>query len=168
MIQPQSAVRTALVAVYNVAYSFDREFSYIIPEEMTEKAAAGVRVVVPFGRGGRKRAGLILEVKETVPDRKLKSLVSVVDSEPVISGEMMKMIFWLKENTFCTYYDAVRTILPSGMNIRVNEKYELCEGAVLSSLSGEELNLVCFLKNASSKESLMNSLTAHQILKRLL
>lgn len=151
MIQPQSAVRTALVAVYNVAYSFDREFSYIIPEEMTEKAAAGVRVVVPFGRGGRKRAGLILEVKETVPDRKLKSLVSVVDSEPVISGEMMKMIFWLKENTFCTYYDAVRTILPSGMNIRVNEKYELCEGAVLSSLSGEELNLVCFLKNASSK-----------------
>lgn len=144
-------VRTALVAVYNVAYSFDKPFSYIIPPEMYETAVCGVRVIVPFGRGGRKRAGLILGVSECDPGRKLKSLISTVDNEPVINEEMMDMIHWLKENTFCTYYDAVKTILPSGMNIRVNEKYELAEGAVYSSLSDEELNIVCFLKNASGR-----------------
>ncbi|MBE6853662.1 MAG: primosomal protein N' [Ruminococcus sp.] len=148
-MQTQAVVRTALVAVYNIAYTFDKPFSYIIPEELYETAVCGVRVIIPFGRGGRKRAGLIIGVTEAVPDRKLKSVISVVDSEPVINDEMMEMIFWLKENTFCTYYDAVKTILPSGMNIRINEKYELSEGIVYSSLTSEELNLVCFLKNAS-------------------
>lgn len=147
----KSAVRTAKVAVYNIAYQADRPFSYIIPDNLYDKAVCGVRVIIPFGRGGRKRAGLILSVTEEVPEMKLKPLLSVVDSSPVISEEMMKMIVWLKENTFCTYYDAVRTILPSGMNIRVNEKFELCEDMISADLTDEERNLVSFLKNASSK-----------------
>ncbi len=146
------SVRTAQVAVYNVAYSFDKPFSYIIPQELYETAVRGVRVIVPFGRGGRKRAGLILETEDGTPDMKLKSIVSVVDRQPVINDEMMDMIYWLKENTFCTYYDAIKTVLPSGMNITVNEKYELSDGIVLSSLSDEELNVVCFLKNAKTRK----------------
>lgn len=146
-----AVVRTALVAVYNLAYPVDKPFSYIIPEELYETAVCGVRVIIPFGRGGRKRAGLIIGISEEVPSMKLKKIISVADSAPVLNDEMMQMVFWLKENTFCTYYDAVKTILPSGMNIRVNEKYELSEGNILSSLTSEELNLVCFLKNASGK-----------------
>ena len=146
------SVRTALVAVYNIAYSFDKPFSYIIPQELYETAVRGVRVIVPFGRGGRKRAGLILSTEDGTPDIKLKSIVSIVDSSPVINDEMMDMIYWLKENTFCTYYDAIKTVLPSGMNITVNEKYELSDGIVLSSLSDEELNVVCFLKNAKTRK----------------
>ncbi len=150
-MQTASAVVTAKVAVYNIAYQADKPFSYIVPDSMRDTAVRGVRVIVPFGRGGKKRAGLILEVSEEIPSMKLKSLVTVVDREPVVNEEMMRMIIWLKENTFCTYYDAVRTILPSGMNIRVSEKYELCDGFVLSSLPDEERNLVCLLKNTSSK-----------------
>ena len=144
-------VRTAVVAVYNVAYSFDKPFSYIVPLELYETAVRGVRVIVPFGRGGRKRAGLILDIEDSTPQIKLKPLVSVVDTEPVINSEMLEMIYWLKENTFCTYYDAIKTILPSGMNITVNEKYELTGSAVYSSLTDEERNIVCFLKNARSR-----------------
>ncbi|MBP1566744.1 MAG: primosomal protein N' [Oscillospiraceae bacterium] len=150
-MQNYGRVRTATVAVYNVAYSFDKPFSYVIPSEFYETAVPGVRVVVPFGRGGRKRAGLILSVDECVPDMRLKPVISVVDHEPVINDEMMDMVYWLKENTFCTYYDAIKTILPSGMNITVNEKYELADGAMYSSLTDEELNIVCFLKNAKSR-----------------
>ncbi len=150
-MQNQGMVRTATVAVYNVAYSFDRPFSYIVPRELYETAVPGVRVIVPFGRGGRKRAGLILSVDERVPDIRLKQIVSVADKEPVLDDEMMELVYWLKENTFCTFYDAIKTILPSGMNITVDEKFELVDGVVLSSLSEEELNIVCFLKNARNK-----------------
>ncbi|MBE6842339.1 MAG: primosomal protein N' [Ruminococcus sp.] len=150
-MQDYGRVRTAAVAVYNVAYSFDKPFSYLIPPELYGTAVPGVRVVVPFGRGGRKRAGLILSVDECIPDIRLKRIISVVDHEPVINDEMMDMVYWLKENTFCTFYDAIKTILPSGMNITVNEKYELADGAMYSSLTDEELNIVCFLKNAKSR-----------------
>lgn len=146
------SVRTAQVAVYNVAYSFDKAFSYIIPPEYYENAVPGVRVIVPFGRGGRKRAGLILSVDDDPPEIKLKPIISVVDSQPVVSGEMMDLIYWLRENTFCTYYEALRTVIPSGMNITVSEKYELSDGTVYSSLTDEELNIVCFLKNAKNKK----------------
>jgi len=149
-MQKENAVRTAKVAVYNIAFQADKPFSYIIPDNLYETAVCGVRVIVPFGRGGKKRAGLILSVSEEVPGMKLKALASVVDSSPVVSEEMMNMIIWLKENTFCTYYDAVRTILPSGMNIRVNEKYRLCENYSHADLSEEESNLVSFLEKASS------------------
>lgn len=158
----ETAVRTAKVAVYNIAYQADKPFSYIIPEDLCETAVCGVRVIIPFGRGAKKRAGLILEVTEEVPQMKLKSLISVVDREPVISSEMMNMIVWLKENTFCTYYDAIRTILPSGMNIRVNEKYELCENISLSGLSEDECSLVSLLKNASSKREFDELLDSSQ------
>ena len=150
-MQTVPAVRTARIAVYNIAYTADRPFSYLIPEDMYEAAVCGVRVIVPFGRGGRKRVGLILSVADEVPSMKLKSVVSVVDREPVVSPEMMRMILWLKENTFCTFYEALRTIIPSGMNISINEKYELCENADLTCLTDEERNLAGFLKNAASE-----------------
>ena len=147
-MQTVPAVRTARIAVYNIAYTADRPFSYLIPEDMYEAAVCGVRVIVPFGRGGRKRVGLILSVADEVPSMKLKSVVSVVDREPVVSPEMMRMILWLKENTFCTFYEA---ILPSGMNISINEKYEFCENADLTDLTDEERNLAGFLMNAASE-----------------
>ena len=150
-MQTVPAVRTARIAVYNIAYTADRPFSYLIPEDMYEAAVCGVRVIVPFGRGGRKRVGLILSVADEVPSMKLKSVVSVVDREPVVSPEMMRMILWLKENTFCTFYEALRTIIPSGMNISINEKYELCENADLTDLTDEERNLAGFLMNAASE-----------------
>jgi primosomal protein N' (replication factor Y) len=150
-MQTVSAVRTARIAVYNIAYTADRPFSYLIPEDMYEAAVCGVRVIVPFGRGGRKRVGLILSVADEVPSMKLKSVLSVVDREPVVSPEMMRMILWLKENTFCTFYEALRTILPSGMNISINEKYSFCEDADFTGLTEEESNLAGFLKNAASE-----------------
>ncbi len=150
-MQTVPAVRTARIAVYNIAYTADRPFSYLIPEDMYEAAVCGVRVIVPFGRGGRKRVGLILSVADEVPSMKLKSVLSVVDREPVVSPEMMRMILWLKENTFCTFYEALRTILPSGMNISINEKYSFCEDADFTCLTDEERNLAGFLKNAASE-----------------
>ena len=57
-----SSVLIAKIAIENTAYSFDREFSYLIPEGLLHDCAAGKRVLVPFGRGNRKRQGIITEV----------------------------------------------------------------------------------------------------------
>ena len=53
----------AEIAVEKAAYSFDKAFDYTIPDSMQSKAVAGVRVLVPFGRGNRKRQGIITAVR---------------------------------------------------------------------------------------------------------
>lgn len=138
----------ALVAVSAASIAFDKAFSYLIPEYLSEKAVPGVRVLIPFGKGNRKRVGLILEIKKLNEDEsgKLKPIISAADSSPVLNKEMLDMVNWLRENTFCTYYDAVRTLLPSGMNINIKEHYSLNQNCIDISLTDKENKVLDFLR----------------------
>ena len=98
----------AETAVSGTAYSFDMLFSYAVPERLEAVIACGCRVLVPFGRGNKRRIGVVMKLTEG-STKGLKSLVSAVDSEPVISEELLGLAFYLREQTFCTYFDAVKT-----------------------------------------------------------
>ena len=37
------------------------------------------------------------------------------------------LMHWLKDNTFCTYFDAVKTILPGGMALNVSQRYAISD-----------------------------------------
>ena len=54
----------AETAVSGTAYSFDMLFSYTVPERMQEKIACGCRVLVPFGRGNKRRIGVVMKLSE--------------------------------------------------------------------------------------------------------
>ena len=123
----------AKIAVENTVFSFDKEFSYIIPKTLSEACKPGVRVLVPFGRGNRKRQGIITTISEQSADG-LKSIIRVIDSEPVLTDDMLKIAFFLKEHYFCTLYEAVKTMLPAGINYRVTTVY----GANVLSPSQED------------------------------
>lgn len=143
----------AMVAVSSAAYSFDKPYSYLIPGEMLETAKPGSRAIVPFGRANRKRIGIILAVEPILPeDRGLKPLFSIPDDSPVLSSEMLELMYWLRDNTFCTYFDAVKTLLPSGMNINIGEEYALAEPLPDTPLSCEESNFLRFLENCRSRD----------------
>lgn len=122
------------VAVWDTAYSFDRLFTY----QATEPVAVGCRVIVPFGRGNRERIGMVLEIQDSSPESAVKSILSVVDTLPVLQKEQLDLVFWLREMTFCTYCDAIRTILPAGMQLQIVQKTILTEPAPDVSLSEEE------------------------------
>ncbi len=113
---------TAEIAVENTAYSFDKPFSYHIPENLIKRCKKGVRVLVPFGRGNKKRQGIVLNVLHSV-DEGLKSIISVLDDEPVLSEEMIETAYFMKEHYFCTLYEAVKTMLPAGINYRLTTVY---------------------------------------------
>lgn len=112
----------AKVAVENTVYSFDKEFDYSVPQSFASDCKVGVRVLVPFGRGNRKRQGIITELHYS-DSEKLKSIIGVLDSEPVLSEEMIKTAIFMKEHYFCTLYDAVKTMLPAGINYKVTTVY---------------------------------------------
>ncbi len=144
----------AAVAVHAAAWGFDRPFSYILPDGLYRRRLEGCRVVVPFGKGNRKRVGLILSVSEADRDecKGLKEILSLADEVPVLNEEQMLLMYWLKENTFCTYYDAIRTLLPSALQLRVQEHYMLVSDADTSGLTEEQNRLVQYLRRAKTQK----------------
>ncbi len=114
---------TVGVALENTAYHFDKLYDYSVPASMAEKAALGVRVLVPFGNSNSKRQGVILRVNTDNPKAKLKNISEIKDEAPLLSDDLLKLVFWLKDRTFCTYFDAFKCILPAGINLKINHLY---------------------------------------------
>ncbi len=114
----------AETAVSGTAYSFDMLFSYGVPCFMENEISCGCRVLVPFGKGNKHRIGIVMRIYEGDTSG-LKSVVSLADNEPVLSGELLELAFYLRDHTFCTYFDAVKAMLPPAMSISVREKFSL-------------------------------------------
>ena len=144
------------VAVCAAAYSFDQLFSYVSMQPIS----LGCRVVVPFGRSNTKRVGIVLSCEpQTATDLQLKTVLSVVDEHSLLPPEMLELVFWLKEMTFCTYYDAVRTILPAGMQVQLVETVSLAKALPEVPLTEAEQQQLFFLKNARTKREFQRILS---------
>ena len=119
----------ARVAVEKTTCRFDKLFDYAIPEGMV--LTAGVRVMVPFGRGGR-RVGLVVALAD-VPESNtpLKPVAAVLEEEPVLTEEGLFLLRWLRENTFCTWFDALSVLIPAGYGLRGLIGWSLVRGVPL-------------------------------------
>ena len=141
----------ALVAVEGIAYHFDAPYSYKIPSELSECAQPGCRVMVPFGNGNRKKHGLILSVKplDTENKSKLKTIINVIDKKPLFDEEMISLVFWLKETTFCTLFEAAKTMLPAGIGLNYVVSYMANQVAedTINQFSDEEKRIYDYLKD---------------------
>ena len=141
-------VLIAKVALENVSYHFDKAYDYCVPESLRERARPGCRVSVPFGRGNQKRFGMLFSLSEEEPSGRLKQLSCVLDEEPLLNANMLRLAVWLKAHTFCTLYEAVRTILPSGINLRHKMQYRIAPEIgdlvldTFASVEREELQLL--------------------------
>ncbi len=148
----------AETAVSGTSYSFDKLFSYVVPENFCGKIACGCRVLVPFGSGNKRRIGIVMKLSEG-DGKKLKNLVSLIDDNPALSDELIRLAFYLHEQTFCTYFDAAKIMLPPAMSVTVKERFSIVknfdaheslseEGArLLAEIHSPETDLNSFLEN---------------------
>ncbi|PYF07053.1 primosomal protein N' [Ureibacillus chungkukjangi] len=111
-------ITVAQVIVDVAAYPVDRPFDYLVPAEMTQIIETGCRVKVPFGP--RNVLGFVVAIKnETdVPIEKIKPVSQVLDIEPVLTGEMLELAKWLKNETICYEIDALQVMLPSALRAK--------------------------------------------------
>lgn len=106
----------AKVAVSAATYWLDKPYDYLVPVELAEKAFPGARVIVPFSRGNRRTEGVILALSEdTSYEKALKALQDVLDDEPVLRPEQLRLAYFMRERFFCTVFDALRAMLPAGL-----------------------------------------------------
>lgn len=114
------------MGVSGTSFAFDQAYSYSVPQELADTAVCGSRVIVPFGRSDRRRVGIIVEVcPDTEDTDRLKAVSSVVDKTPIIGDEQLRLLLWLRETVFCTYYEAFRTLIPPGLGVSFVQKYRL-------------------------------------------
>ena len=128
----------AKIVLSKAIYAIDKPYDYLVPDELEPQLRPGMRVLVPFGSGNRPCDGMVLAVERTQAWDGLKSVLSLLDEEPVLGEKLLKLALWIRERCFCTVYDAVKAMLPAGLyfslrdccvlrqNVSREEAYDAC------------------------------------------
>jgi primosomal protein N' (replication factor Y) len=133
-------------------------FTYIIPDELSGKIEPGVRVMVPFG-GKNLYAGMVCKVHNVPPSYKnVKSVLSVPDTIPLISGVQLQLWQWISDYYLCSEGEVMKAALPSETSLsdfrpRTETFIELSERYTDSELTV----LLDSLKKAPKQQELLYS-----------
>ncbi len=112
------------IAVSAATFAIDKPYSYRIPEGM--RAEPGMRVQLPFGRANKRTEGVVLTLEEG-DESKLKPIERCLDEEPLLTPRQLRLAAFMRERYFCTFYDAIRAMLPAGLWFQSRETFSLTE-----------------------------------------
>lgn len=156
-------MKAARVVIDRAARSYDKEYDYLIPDDI--EAAAGCRVVVPFGAGNRPRVALVTQIVDvdTQNAPRMKRLFSVIDREPLIGDEGLYLLRALRATTFCGWFEALRVLLPPGMGAEVKMSLSpnrgLFDKAETLSLEAQRLyGYLCSQKKAVEQQKALSQM----------
>ena len=111
----------AQAAVNDANIHFDKLYSYRIPAELAGRVFLGSMVLVPFGRGSKARMAVVLavgEVDESDAPKGLKTLYDAAPEDARLTPDLLELVRFLKERTFCTWFEAVKAVIPYGAQYR--------------------------------------------------
>ena len=113
---------TVSVFINDIPYNIDKAYDYMVPQSLESSVLTGIRVIVPFGGGNRKKEAIITDVKhESLTSIKLKPVLKLIDVSPLIGEKELALASFAKERYFCTFYEALRLLLPPGSAVRFEE-----------------------------------------------
>jgi len=122
----------AQAAVNDANIHFDKLYSYRIPAELAGRVFPGSMVLVPFGRGSKARMAVVLavgEVDESDAPKGLKTLYDAAPEDARLTPDLLELVRFLKERTFCTWFDALSVLIPAGYGLRGLTGWSLVRGA---------------------------------------
>lgn len=135
----------AQVIVNSLSRQTDKEFDYLIPEELSDNIIVGMRVLVPFGASNKTIDGYVVGIKSVSLSKNLKKIQGFLEGR-VFDEKMLDIIFYMREKYLCTYIEAIKTIVPSGTNVKILEFYEIVD--YFDDLYGHELEIYNLIKNS--------------------
>ena len=148
----------ARVAVSSVPYAADKLYTYRIPDELAIEAASGKRVLIPFGRGNRRSEGFVLDIVREEDKPAYKPIDAFLDDMPLLDSRDIRLVRWMKARYFCTYYDALKTLLPGGVWLKSREIWKLNDDISAEEALGAvepdslEETLLCAVLSAKGAE----------------
>ena len=105
----------AKVIVEVGAKSVDKTFDYLVPPKIQDKIKVGARVKVPFGH--QHLEGFVTNLLSPVDNNayELKEITTLVDEEPILNEEMLKLGKFISEKTLCSKISAYQVMLPKAL-----------------------------------------------------
>ncbi len=96
----------------------DMAFTYRIPAQMP---VVGGRVLVPFRN--ERFSGVVMAIHERQPEIKIKDLLQVLDTEPVLDPSLMELGDWIARYYLAPIGEVLRTMLPLAAEIKKAKLY---------------------------------------------
>ena len=110
----------------------DRTFTYRLEED----APVGGRVVVPFR--GNKLIGVLTRLHDEPPPVEAKTVETVLDREPILNDELMKLGTWIAQYYLAPLGEVLRTMLPLMAEVRRHILYRITEAGRAVLFAGAE------------------------------
>lgn len=121
-------------------------FTYTVPTELHDAVKTGVRALAPFGR--KAAVGFVVSISSTSSIRNLKSVVDILDTEPVIGNDLFNLTKWISEYYFAPWGEVLKTVLPPGLAKAGKSVVMLREQGIenrISSLRGKKAEILQIL-----------------------
>lgn len=146
------------VVVDNTSSNTDRFFTYIVPEEYKKDIEIGKKVLVPFGIGNKLVEGIIVNIicHTDIEYKRIKPIKTIFNDDPVLSNDLIKLSFWMKEKYLAQYSDILRTMLPTGTTNKAIDVVNLINNDknILDKINSKnQLKIIEFLERHGEAEA---------------
>ncbi len=138
------------VVIRNSTREYDKFYDYRIPIEMEEIMQPGIRVIVPFGKGEKLREAFVMEIKTKCHYKNPKEISQVIDEEPVLTSDLIKLSHYMKRRYICTYDQAIRCMLPTGLSLSFSHELVLIPGSS-TAITDEEKEIIDIIVDNDGK-----------------
>ncbi len=132
----------------------DRVYTYAVPTSMASSVKPGIRVIVPFGKGDTTSIGIVVEMlSDFEADFKVKEILEVVESEPILTDELVSIAQFMTEAYLSDLSSAFQTVMPPGDILTITEVFYPGEGS-----SEEDEPLIRFAKGGKTLNELLQQI----------
>ena len=115
----------ALFCDVSLPVPLDQAFTYSLPETLQHRVQPGCRVTVPFGP--RKLTGVVLGIHDQPPDVPARSVLLLLDEEPVLEPRMIALGEWIGAYYCAPLGEVLRGMTPLAGEIRRGKVYTLTD-----------------------------------------
>lgn len=119
----------------------DKTFQYEVPKHLRETVRIGMPVIVPFGNGGRKIRGYVIELtkKPEIDPVRIKEIFKIDTEKTPIESQLIALAAWMRKTYGATMNQCLKTVIPIKQKAAAKEKkilhLQLEEGAAREQLA---------------------------------
>ncbi len=93
-----------------VPLPLDKVFHYSLPKKLEKEIEIGKRVWVPFRN--KDIIGFVVGFSNVSEVPKVKPIKSIIDSEPIVSKQMLELAKWVGDTYLCSWGEAIYAMVP--------------------------------------------------------
>src|SRR6187200_2195723 len=158
-----------------IPLALPKNYTWSVPDHLKEQLHAGCRVEVNLGKN-KKYAGIVKKIHNEKPDFfEAKDILNVLDVEPVVFEEQLKLWEWIASYYMCSEGEVMAAALPAHFKLSsetilvLNEEY----GDDFSALDHDEYIVAEALLikkelNLSEVQQILDSSHVYPVINRLI